>query len=307
MQLSFSSSELLPTKEDVDFYRENGYYVSPKLFSDEEIDDAIYGSERFYAGERDFSLPNSVKRFEGWKPGDGDGARVNDYVSLQNLEISTIALHPLIGAIAARLSGSPAIRLWHDQMIYKPIDHSNKKFGIGWHTDHSYWQTCTSTEMLTAWIPFQDCDEEMGPLTVIAGSHQWHGSKSLRGFHSSDLATFEEQCEREGRTIRKVPLTLKKGQVSFHHCMTVHGSGPNQGSRPRLSLSVHLQDDANRYREVEDEKGQLVWHRNDVLCRSVDGQPDYTDPDFCPTLWTQQKIDHLPENYRLTALSHLFT
>lgn len=287
MKLDFASSELLPTSEDVAFYRENGYYISPKLFSDDEVDDAVYGSERFYAGERDFCLPNSVKPFEGWQPTNGEVARINDYVSLQNREISALALHPLIGAIAARLTGSSAIRLWHDQMIYKLVDRSEKKFNIGWHTDRSYWQTCTSTEMLTAWIPFQDCDESMGPLAVVAASHQWYGERRLRGFHSSDLATFEQQCDREGRAIVKVPLTLKKGQVSFHHCMAVHGSGPNQGSVPRLSISVHLQDDANRYRQVEDESGHLVWHRNDVLCRLIDGQPDYTDPDFCPVLWAQ--------------------
>jgi hypothetical protein len=287
MQLDCALNELLPTDEDVALYRERGYYISPKLFSEDEIDDAVYGSERFYAGERDFSLPSSVRPFEGWKPEDGDVPRINDYVSLQNLEISALVLHPLIGAIAARLNGSPSIRLWHDQMIYKKVDRSEKKFGIGWHTDRSYWQTCTSTEMLTAWIPFQDCDETMGPLTIIAGSHQWYGDKQLRGFHSSDLASWEQQFANEGREIEKVPMTLKKGQVSFHHCMAIHGSGPNQSTVPRLSISAHLQDEANRYRQVRNDSGEITWHRNDILCRSAQGQPDYTDPDFCPVLWTQ--------------------
>lgn len=288
MKLDSAWRELLPTDEDVAFYREHGYYVSPKIFTDEEVEDAVYGSERFYAGERDFSLPPSVRPFEGWKPEDGDVPRINDYVSLQNREISALVFHPLVGAIAARLAATPTIRLWHDQMIYKVVDKSGRRSGIGWHTDRAYWQTCTSTEMLTAWIPFQDCDESLGPLIVIDGSHRWDGHNQLRGFHSSDLDTWEKKFASPGKPVVKVPMTLKKGQVSFHHCQTIHGSAANVGDTVRHSISVHLQDDSNRYRQVEDEKGEIVWHRNDILCRSLDGRPDYTDPDFCPVLWTEE-------------------
>src|ERR1044072_2740728 len=124
MKLTPEQCELLPTDDDVEFYRQHGYYLSKKIFTDEEIDDALYGSDRFYAGERDFLLPPSVKPFEGWKPEDGDVLRINDYVSLQNNELSALVRHPLLGAIAARLCGTDAVRLWHDQMIFKPTDAS---------------------------------------------------------------------------------------------------------------------------------------------------------------------------------------
>jgi hypothetical protein len=29
----------------------------------------------------------------------------------------------------------------------------------------------------------------------------------------------------------------------------------------------------------------LPRHTNDRLCRQVDGVPDFTDPEICPTLW----------------------
>jgi ectoine hydroxylase-related dioxygenase (phytanoyl-CoA dioxygenase family) len=284
MDMTFQQRELLPSDEDVEFYSQHGYYVSKKIFTEDEIDEAVYGSERFYAGERDFSLPATVKAFEGWKPGDDDVIRINDYVSLQNAEILSLVMNPLIGAIAARLSGSRKIRLWHDQMIFKPVDMSGAKTGIGWHTDRAYWKTCSSASMLTAWIPFQTCDESMGPLMVIDQSNNWKGNGELRYFHTKDQAGLRDQLATGGREVSKVPLTLEKGQVSFHHCLTIHGSGPNRNAIPRHSLSIHMQDDSNRYRVYRHANGELATHRNDILCRVSEGQPDYTDPDFCPVL-----------------------
>ncbi|MCI0665067.1 MAG: phytanoyl-CoA dioxygenase family protein [Acidobacteria bacterium] len=287
MKLSPEQYTLFPSDEDVRFYREHGYYVSKKIFSHDEIDEARYGSKRYYVGERDFSMHNLIKPFEGWTPKDGEVMRINDYVSLQNREVSDLVRNPLIGAIAGRLSGCPEIRLWHDQMIYKPAGESGKQAGIGWHTDRAYWSTCSSSNMLTAWIPFDDTDESMGTLEFIDGSHTWSGDFIFKGFHSRSLEETEREIGRSGRQITRVFMNLKKGQVSFHHCLTIHGSGPNYNQIPRHSLSVHLQDVTNSYLEYRKENGEPVWHRNDMLCRSVNGKPDYTDPDICPTLWAE--------------------
>lgn len=286
MKLTPEQCKLLPTDDDVEFYRQHGYYVSQKIFSDEEIDDAVYGSERYYAGERDFLLPPSVKPFEGWKPEDGDVLRINDYVSLQNNELSALVRHPLLGAIAARLCGTDAVRLWHDQMIFKPTDSIGTQTGIGWHTDRAYWQTCSSDEMLTAWIPFQDCDEELGTLMFVEGSHRWEQPEELKGFHTTDPRALEGRFGSFEKPVVKTPMLIEKGRVSFHHCRTIHGSDPNRSPQPRRSISLHFQDAPNRYRKQLMTNGDVVWHRNDILCRSDNGQPDYTDPDFCPLLWS---------------------
>ena len=288
MRLTLEQYRLLPSDSDVEFYNLHGYYVAGQIFSDEEIDEAIRGSERFYAGERDFHLHQRLKPFKGWKIGDGEVLRINDYVSLQNREIADLAHHPLIGAIAARLCGSSTIRLWHDQMIYKPVDESCQKTTIGWHTDRAYWKTCSSVDMLTAWVPFSDCEESMGPLVVIDGSHRREGFSELRGFHNHNPSDSNAGFETLYREFDQVSLNLKKRQVSFHHCLTIHGSRPNRSNVRRLSLSVHLQDGSNQYCEYRDSEGEIVWHRNDLLCRTVDDRPDYADADICPVLWREE-------------------
>ena len=50
---------LLPGEEDVAFYEEHGYCVTPKVLPDDVIDAAIRGAERHWAGERDWRLPVS--------------------------------------------------------------------------------------------------------------------------------------------------------------------------------------------------------------------------------------------------------
>src|SRR5690349_6592035 len=125
MKLTAEQLDLLPSDEDVAFYQEHGWYISKQIFSDEDIEEAIYGSERHYAGERDSPLP--IEGYLDWKPEDGDVLRLNDYVSLQNDQLRNLVFNPLLGAIAARLSGSPEIRLFHDQLIYKPVGDKDKK------------------------------------------------------------------------------------------------------------------------------------------------------------------------------------
>ena len=281
--LTAEDLSLLPSPADVEQYQTLGYWISPPIFSTDEIEDALFGCECFYAGERDYHLHEQLSVFGGWRPEHGDVLRINDYVSLQKRELARLVQKPLLGAIAARLCGSSVIRLWHDQLIYKPPERQAGTTAIGWHTDKAYWHTCTSDRMLTAWIPLTDCDAALGTLMVVAGSHKWAGD--LRGFHLTALEASEAGLTSPDGSLQKVPLTLRAGQVSFHHCHTVHGSGANVAARPRISVSVHLQDGENRYRKAMAPDGEAGWHRNDMLCRRTGGEPDYADRDICPELW----------------------
>src|SRR5690242_15931946 len=99
MQLTPAEIELLPTDEDVAKYHELGYYISPVIFSDAEIEAASEGSNRFYAGARDFPPPNGNPIRWGWKPEDGNVLRKNDHSTLQNRELAALVRKPILGAI----------------------------------------------------------------------------------------------------------------------------------------------------------------------------------------------------------------
>jgi hypothetical protein len=283
-QLTKEQIALLPTEEDITFYEEHGWYISPKVIPDEIIDRAIEGSEKFYHGERDRTLPVS-NGYSNWQPEDGDIVRNNEFVSLQKKELRLLALQPIIGAIAAKLSRSNTIRLLDDQLVYKPPKSINST--VGWHCDRAYWATCSSDKLLTAWIPFHDCDEARGPLVVIDRSHKWPGLEHFRFFNNPDLTDLENKLRQEGKEVKKVPITIEKGQLSFHNCWTIHGSYPNKSDRFRLALAVHLQDGNNHYRPYRNQQGKEIHMFDEQLCRKLpNGDPDFSDSTVFPIVWS---------------------
>lgn len=287
--LTAEQRRLLPDDSDVASYEENGYYVSKEgVVPEALIDAARDGAQRFYRGERDGTLPVDTG-FSNWRPGDGDGQRNNEFVSLQKKELRALAVYPLLGAIAAKLTRSSAIRVLDDQLIYKPSDARNASRTVtGWHADRAYWATCSSDRMITVWIPFHSVEIARGPLVVMAGSHRWQGLQDVRFFNHQNLVEIEERFRAHGREVRVVPMTLRKGQVSFHHGWTVHASYPNTSGQPRLSYAVHLQDGGNHYRPYRNREGREVHIFDETLCRRLpNGDPDFSDPEVFPTVWSE--------------------
>ena len=279
---------LLPTEEDVCFYEEHGWYISPVVIPEQAIDLAIAGSQAFYRGEKDAILAVTTG-YSDWQPEDGDIVRNNEFVSLQKQELRQLALQPIIGAIAARLARTQEIRLLDDQLVYKPPFKAGRKISttVGWHSDRAYWGTCSSDNLLTAWIPFHNCDEARGPLVVLDKSHRWSNLQHMRHFNNSNLGELTDRFQAEGKKVVKIPMNLKKGQVSFHHCWAIHGSYPNRSQLHRQALAVHLQDKNNRYRSYLDSQGREVHIFDEQLCRRLpNGNPDFSDPGVFPVIWS---------------------
>lgn len=291
--LSEDERKVLPSDDEVRFYREHGWYLSRKLLSDEEVDAMVKASEAFYSGHRDCTLPSRPPRLAYWEPKDGNVFRHNDCIFYEFAEIRRILSKPVIGAVAARLAGSDQIRLFNTTLMFKPSNMEGQCTVVPWHFDRHYWQACTSEEMLTAFIPLHDCDEEMGTITMVDGSHRWReigaDVSTVRHFAERDPASLEQLLEENaaanGSRPVRVPMRIPKGAMSFHHCRTYHGSGPNRSTRPRRAISLHLQDRHNRYRPFRLENGELLQYNHDVLVRRTIDGPDYADPEFCPILW----------------------
>ncbi|QLY29574.1 phytanoyl-CoA dioxygenase family protein [Nocardia huaxiensis] len=291
--LTDDQRRLLPTDEDVRFYAEHGWYLSKKLLTDAQTDELHAASERFYAGERDRELPARPPRLAAWEPEHGAVQRHNDYVHYLHDVFGAILRNPLIGAVAARLAQAEEIRIFQSTLIYKPPVAGEPTNLVPWHFDKHYWATSTSDRMLTAFIPFHDCTVEMGTITMIDGSHRWRefGERDSTTLHFADRDRSEldemlaVNAARNGARVRRVPMEIPKGHMSFHHCRTYHGSGANVSAAPRRAVSLHLQDGANAYRPVTLSDGNPVAYNHDAVVRRVDGRPDYADPRFCPTIW----------------------
>ncbi len=300
-QLSEKELALLPTDEDVRFYQKHGWFMSGKVFTNEELDILTKESLNYYSGKRDRRLPTIPSTLAYWTPEDGDVARNNDYVHYESDTFRHLLTKPIIGAIAARLAQTNEIRVWNSTLITKPARgdfHAEGMFRpiVPWHKDAHYWSTCTSSKMLTAFINFNGCNETMGALRMIDGSHCWQeidsGDSVTKHFGKRDInelqSMLEETAKINGSSVQKVTMANERGQISFHNCHTFHGSSPNYSETDRVSISLHLQDGCNTYKKQVLADGSTLKYNNDYFCRT-DGNdnPDYSDPNFCPIIWRE--------------------
>ena len=296
--LSSEEIDLLPSDEDVRSWSERGWYLSKKLLTDAETDALTEASIKYYAGQRDRLLPMEPDRLDDWLPSHGEVQRKNDYVHYQSDAISEILRKPVIGAVAARLAQASEIRIFQSTLVYKPPISEEATNIVSWHFDRYYWPTCTSENMLTAFIPFHDCTEEFGTINMVSGSHRWaHRHGTVRPPRTSDDPrrdyVLDRDAERSGISApEKVVVSIPKGHMSFHHCMLYHGSGTNSSGRPRRAVTLHLQDETNAYRDYHLSNGLQQSYKHDILVRKTPGGvPDYTDPDYCPLVWPVPDAD----------------
>lgn len=142
--------------------------------------------------------------------------------------------NPTVCEEVAQLTGATALRIWHDQIQYKPAG----KGGVNmWHQDALYWGILTPKDtQVTAWVALDDVDEANGCMSMVPTSHAWgHHIDFLRS-----LKSFEEMPrEYQGRAVEVRTCPVRKGHVHYHHSLTWHGSHANRSDRPRRAIALH--------------------------------------------------------------------
>ena len=271
----------LVTERDVDFYQEHGYWIGPKVFSDAELMVIREHHALVVAGEYETGRSPHSRSVEPGVPIDQIVKIDNSYWS--DSVLAKMVLNPTIGAIAAQLAGVSGIRLWHDQLLHKPPQTATKAGAVGWHQDWHYWQCAQPAELITAWVALVDVDEHNGCVEFVPGSHKW-GLQPDSDFFEQDLDRLRASIEKSsGKAFETVPAILPAGAVSFHHCLTIHGSRPNLSNGPRPSIVLHLQPNGTRYHKGTPAEA----HANVRLLSGADGDP-FAGPYF-PLLYHADK------------------
>jgi ectoine hydroxylase-related dioxygenase (phytanoyl-CoA dioxygenase family) len=270
------------TQEDKHVFDRDGYWISPKLLKDEEIARLRAAHERIWSRDWD---REGLPIYHNYSPYTQDSPKLRklDNGWLINDTVREIVTNPLLGEIAADLLEEDSIRLWHDQVLYKPgLNGQVSNVGnVGWHQDYGYWESSSTTNMVTVWIALQDTDLTNGGMMTILGSHKWGLIKDSNTFFEQNLDILRDKFATENRKWTEEPCILKAGQASFHHALTFHGSGPNHTADPRLSIVAHLMPGNTTYREGEQR------HPNVELLgpRPYNGQK--FDNEFFPLLYSR--------------------
>ncbi len=194
-----------------------------------------------------------------------------------HLDVRPLTFHPRLGQAAAELLRVPAIRLWHDQALFKqpggrPTDA---------HQDHPYWPI-KETPSVTAWVPFDGSTVASGAMAYLPGTH----AIGLRKFVNIFFGEPEDiLADPEVAGIEPVFVEVPRGSVAFHHGLTVHLANANTTDRPRaVHTMIYFPDGSTR--------GYPTPHfsvdRNGIEV----GQP--IDGDATPIVWPRPPGDLPP-------------
>jgi ectoine hydroxylase-related dioxygenase (phytanoyl-CoA dioxygenase family) len=166
------------------------------------------------------------------------------FVQCQNLwedcaEVRPLTFHPALAETAARLLGVGAVRLWHDQALYKEAGGRETDP----HQDHPYWPIVES-DTVTAWIPFDGSTLESGAMGYLPGSHRL----GVREFVDIFTGSGEDPLtRRELREMEPTFVEVPAGSVAFHHGLTFHLAKPNlTGTVRRVHTVIYFADGSTR-------------------------------------------------------------
>lgn len=166
--------------------------------------------------------------------------------------VARVVLAERFAGVAATLLGVAAVRLYHDQALFKEAGGGPTP----WHQDAFYWPFDPAPELVsvTMWLPLVDVAEGMGGMEFARGSHL-EGPVADVGISDESERRFAAMVDA-GRWPVDAPGPMRAGDATFHAGWTVHRAAPNTTSTVREVLTViYLADGirvarpANRYQE----------------------------------------------------------
>ena len=229
------------SESDLERFHRDGFLAGGRLLTDVQVDVLRDEMERVIRDQGRADVPQPV--FIANLYGNADAPTWQILNIFQASEpFRELIYSPKVIEEVAQLTGAGELRIWHDQVLYKP---SGQGGHINWHQDAPYWPTLTpSDEMLSVWVALDDVDEDNGCMRMVPGSHRW--GDQLRFLHTiKDF--YNVPAEFEGRRVDVVGRPVKKGHVHYHHALTWHGSGVNRSDRPRRAIALHYMTEGARY------------------------------------------------------------
>jgi phytanoyl-CoA hydroxylase len=220
--------------ETAKFFADNGYYVLPGAFSQEEIEDLRAETVRICSGVLG-KVPGLQPRAAG--ESDDDVLKrclcVHFPHKISNLMYRTMS-HPATVDVLTAVIG-PNVKSMQSMLFIKAAG----KPGQAWHQDEDYIPT-RDRSLLGAWIALDDATVENGCLWVIPGSNkhgilweqEWHGDKRFDcAWQSVNFPYTDDDA---------IPVEVKAGAVVFFNGYTLHRSLPNKAkSGYRRALVNH--------------------------------------------------------------------
>lgn len=127
----------------------------------------------------------------------------------------------------------PDLLCWQCNLISKPPESAGY---IAWHQDVTYYGL-SEPRGVTVWLALTPTTHENGCMEVVPFSHRT-ALTHHRPKDPDNLLPLGEEIPVQPAPGTALPILLRPGEMSIHHMLTVHGSGPNRTAARRSGLAI---------------------------------------------------------------------
>ena len=197
----------------------------------------------------------------------------------------------LVMPLAARLAMDPRILdavedvLGPDIMIWSAeffIKEPRTVQSVGMHQDLTYWGMGETPDQVTAWLALSPATVESGCMDFVRGSHKNPILPHNDTYSETNLLSRGQEIAVEVAEEDKTHIELAPGQMSLHHGLTIHGSGPNRSDDRRIGMAI---------RYISPNAKQLVADRDyAMVARGEDRQGNFIHVDPPATLFSDESL-----------------
>jgi ectoine hydroxylase-related dioxygenase (phytanoyl-CoA dioxygenase family) len=155
----------------------------------------------------------------------------------------TLATDRRFGALVAEALGAARVQLLQDSWLFKPPRDGGS---VELHQDRTYIGFLVPARVATLRIALEPEDDANGCMRVVDGSHHWGAIGDDRSLVAQSVTSLVPtlSAEQQARVANARSLPLQPGDVSIHHCLTLHGSPRNTSDRPRRTVILRMFDAA---------------------------------------------------------------
>ncbi len=207
------------TDEEIDHFFEHGWVTLRGLFTPELAGELLSIAQSWMGDDGDASVLRDGK--------DIDSSWFKDYhdPSRENEIFRAVATAPQMGQNSARLLGRDAAMLFlTDLLAVKLPSASGRGEATDYHQDYNLLPfDVTSTNL---WVALDEVTPAQGSLQFYSGSQRL-GKLGRPCDYAAKWPRVKEH------TTLSEPAHLMPGDATIHGSLTIHGSGGNNGDRPR--------------------------------------------------------------------------
>ena len=149
--------------------------------------------------------------------------------------------------LAYEIGSDPAILdvvegiLGPDILIYAVeffIKELHTKHVVSMHQDLTYWGLGAIDGLVTAWVALSPATRASGCMDFVRASHKNPILPHADTFDDNNLLSRGQEIQVDVAEEDKVSVELQPGQMSLHHGLMIHGSGPNSSDDRRIGAVI---------------------------------------------------------------------